>query len=192
MDKSALNIIAYYQEQAPVDVFAIIEELGIELDVYPFGKDLSGLAGYIENDEGLFTIGVNAFDHLVRQRFTAAHELGHYLYHRSLIGDGVDDTRAYRSLPGGKFSNSNIRPMHERQANQFAANLLMPKRLISRLKRRGLRTPAQLANALQVSRPAMRIQLGLPPEPLDDEDGDFVLEDDEFDQVWEEPNFRRR
>lgn len=44
-----------------------------------------------------FLITVAANDPLTRQRFTLAHELGHYMLHRTLIGDGLDDDRAYRS-----------------------------------------------------------------------------------------------
>lgn len=163
MDKSSpLNVIKSYWNTAPVDVFAIIRELGIELGFFkPRTVDLARLSGYIESSTAGYRIGINAADHLVRQRFTAAHELAHYIYHRPLIGDGVDDDRAYRSTPGGIYYNEKIGRVQETQANQFAANLLMPSHLIKELKHKGFFEPDALAEKLFVSKPAMRIRLGL-------------------------------
>ena len=44
-----------------------------------------------------YRIVVNSGHNRVRRRFTAAHELGHYVYHRDLIGDGIYDDAAYRT-----------------------------------------------------------------------------------------------
>ena len=89
------------------------------------------------------------------------HELGHFIYHRNLLGAGVGDTRAYRA-EGTRFPNAAIRPVHERQANSFAANLLMPHASINALRVQGVTTVPDLAERLQVSQDAMRIRLGLP------------------------------
>jgi len=59
--------------------------------------------------------------------FTLAHELGHFVLNRSLVKNGVDDTTQYRSTPRGEIYNTVIKVEHERQANSFAANFLMPK-----------------------------------------------------------------
>lgn len=165
MDKSALEVIKKYWYTAPVDVYAIIRALNIELVFPNLLESMGQLSGYIEKSDGRYRIGVNGSDHEVRQRFTAAHELGHFIYHRHLIDAGVDDDRLYRSMPGGKYYNTNIGDSQERQANQFAANLLMPTHLLKDLKNRGFNLPADLAAELNVSKPAMRIRLGLPPDP---------------------------
>ena len=65
-----------------------------------------------------------------RRRFTAAHELGHYLLHRDLIDGRVHLDRLY-SDGGHDNPYAPLSPPHEVQANQFAADLLMPA---SRLK----------------------------------------------------------
>ncbi len=157
MDKSAIKVIEQYWNTAPVDVFSIIKDMGLVFERFPMEDNLSG---YIQNTGSGYTIAVNSNHYLVRQRFTAAHELGHYIYHRHLIGDGVDDNRAYRSAEGGKFYNTLIGPRQETQANQFAANLLMPQHLIAALKKQGHRDPDLLAEMLAVSKPAIRIHLG--------------------------------
>jgi hypothetical protein len=59
---------------------------------------------------------------LGRKRFTAAHELGHFLLHRERMGAWIaDTTETVVESDGG----SDLREM-ERQANYFAATLLMP------------------------------------------------------------------
>jgi Zn-dependent peptidase ImmA (M78 family) len=109
--------------------------------------------------DGGYLITVNAIDSLTRQRFTTAHELGHYMLHRDRIGDGIADDRAYRSTSSSKYRNTRIGPRQETQANTFAANVLMPFDLIERLKREGYSTPGELAKRLAVSEQAMSIRL---------------------------------
>lgn len=56
-----------------------------------------------------------------RQRFTVAHELGHFILHRDEMGRFVADTKDLISEDGGEKAAD-----MERQANRFAAELLMP------------------------------------------------------------------
>jgi len=65
-------------------------------------------------DRGI--ISVNPHSMPARQRFSIAHELGHWAYHRG-------ETVACRSIDIGGFSRAN--PV-ERAADQYAADLLMP------------------------------------------------------------------
>lgn len=180
------DIIKKYWDDAPVDVFEIIRQAGLKLEFQPVENDLSG---WVEKEgPGEYSIGVNARHSPARQRFTAAHELGHLIYHRDLIGRGVDDNRLYRSERGGKFYNTNITSSHETQANRFAANLLMPQHLIDRLYKSAepgqKPTPKDYADFLGVSEDAMRIRLNLPKSSELD-----VGDDDEPDPPWSEPRF---
>jgi hypothetical protein len=160
--KDILAIVRKYWGAAPVDVFAILEELGLG----PSRRRLPGnISGAIERVGGDgFLVVVNDGQSKTRQRFTAAHELGHYIYHRDLLGKGVGDTLAYRAQ-GTEWPNEHITPTQERQANNFAANLLMPNHLIEVLRAEGVTRPEQMAQRLEVSEAAMRIRLGLPVEP---------------------------
>ena len=77
-----------------INIELLIRNSGILLDRK---ADLdSEIAGQIEflPDEKMHKISVNKNDHYYRQRFTMAHELGHYFFHRDLIGSGIDDTIA--------------------------------------------------------------------------------------------------
>lgn len=154
-----LTLIDRYSTSIPVPVFQILQDLGLGPDRRPLNDNVSG---WIERrDDGRYGVVINSSHPLTRQRFTAAHELGHYIYHRALLGAGVGDNRAYRAI-GTPLPNSAIRPVHERQANSFAANLLMSQAAIAALRAEGVTGHVAVAERLGVSQDAMRIRLGLP------------------------------
>jgi len=155
-----IEIINRYRKNAPVDVHGIASSLGIRIHEAFLPENVSGIIERIK--DGNFVITINTFDSKTRKRFTLAHELGHFMLHRSMIGDGIEDDRAYRSTTSGKYRNNLIGPREESQANAFAANVIMPHELIQRLKVEGYTTPEQLADKLQVSVHAMSIRLGVP------------------------------
>lgn len=148
-----MKVIAKHWDSTPVPIDEIIRDIGLPLSHEPMADNISG---YIERRDGSYRIVVNANHAKTRQRFTAAHELGHYIYHRDLLGEGVGDNRAYRT-EGTDRPNANIRPIHERQANSFAANVLMPRH---RLTAVADESTATLASRFGVSQEAMRIRLG--------------------------------
>lgn len=85
----------------------------------------------------------------LRQRFTIAHELGHFI-----LGHGG----AYRDNPVD-FSIVNHDPL-EIAANRFAAELLMPEDVLRFLiVNKEISDIARLANDLQVSQIAMKYRL---------------------------------
>lgn len=148
-----MKVIAKHWDSTPVPIDEIIREIGLPLGYEALADNISG---YIERQNGSYRIVVNSNHAPTRRRFTAAHELGHYVFHRDLLGEGVGDNRAYRT-EGTERPNANIRPIHERQANSFAANVLMPRH---RLMNVGHETTAALAERFGVSQEAMRIRLG--------------------------------
>ena len=108
----------YYAE-----VVTIAENLGFKVFNVNF-KD-NNVSGYIEVDADApenNKISVNASHCDARKRFTIAHEIGHYvLEHLN------SDCKKYRKIDYDNNDNSS----EERQANKFAATLLMPKKMIS-------------------------------------------------------------
>jgi hypothetical protein len=153
-----LTVVKKYADMAPVNVYAIIRELGLELYFVRMPQSISGRIRRI--DGGRFAIDINSSHSKTRQRFTAANELGHFIYHRDLLGKGVGATVAFRS-EDTDLPNPHITITHERQANTFAANLLMPNNLIARIRSQGITSPKDLAEALGVSEDALRIKLGI-------------------------------
>jgi Zn-dependent peptidase ImmA (M78 family) len=125
--KDQMEKIRTFLTKAPVPVEQILRNLGAEVE-----RDArlpAGISGQIKRVGDTFKVSSSNAEHYFRQRFTLAHELGHLVLHRSLIGEGVDDDTKYRSTDT-TFYNSNIDIDHERQANSFAASLLMPEDLL--------------------------------------------------------------
>lgn len=91
-----------------------------------------GISGLIQREGDGYAIKVAGSEHVYRQRFTMAHEIGHFLLHRSLLDaeGGTNDNTMYRNDINGRAYNSQIEDIHERQANSFAANLLMPEQAV--------------------------------------------------------------
>lgn len=163
-----IHAIKRAQEQAPVDVHGLARDLDVRVHEAWLDKDVSG--ELVPLRDGRFQVNLNADHTRQRRRFTLAHELGHFVHHRHLIGTGIGDDRAYRSTGAGKYHNTAIGPREETEANRFASNLLMPQHLINALMAEGFTTPEQLAEKLDVSVPAMRVRQGLParsvPQPV--------------------------
>ncbi len=156
MKKSEMSIVARHMTKAPVDLDAIFGELGITYE--PIWMDEA--SGSISRDGDTFIVNVNALESKVRQRFTAAHELAHYLLHRDLMGDGkrmhrhVDTLYAKGDQPGDVIFNRS----HEIEANRIAAQIIMPKKLVEQEYGKG-QDVADLASKFGVSKPAMEIRL---------------------------------
>ena len=152
-------ILRYGIIEPPVPVDKIAEGEGVEIIR---SKAQGNEAGFALRDNGRKIIGVNAGNHPLRQRFTIAHELGHLALHpgKVLIVDPsvrVNLRNEVSSL-GTDFE--------EIQANVFAAELLMPRTLITRLvpelasaTSSHENTVTSLAGLFQVSKEAMSYRL---------------------------------
>lgn len=150
-----MQIVKRYSESFPVAVDALIRELGISYFEIPMQPENSGR---IDNDGDRFSITVNATEGPQRRRFTAAHELGHYLLHRDLIPPGGHADRLFNAT-GYEDTHTAITPVHEVQANQFAANLLMPASYLRANYDKSRDNFSELARLCAVSGKAMKIRL---------------------------------
>lgn len=147
--------------QAPVDVEKLAIRVGAKVSYEPFEGDLSGV---LVKDHGSVVIGVNSSHPNTRQRFTIAHECGHLLLKH--IGDiFVDQTVAVMKRDG---RSSMAIDQQEIEANRFAAELLMPEKMIvEAVKRRQQKKTdisasqiiSELADEFQVSPQAMEYRL---------------------------------
>jgi len=148
--------------RVPVDVAALARRHGIT--IYAAGFQQPNVAGAIQNIAGRGILWVNQLDPPVRQRFTIAHELGHWFLGHLQKGQAVTDSSAafgqglaFRTVPAAAPL-----PPRERAANHFAAALLMPRPLLLEWVDRDPRyltnlTP--LARTFDVSVQALRIRL---------------------------------
>lgn len=129
--------------EPPVPVRYIASKLGIR--IHPklrLGADGKMFASL---DPPAAEIWIDAMDPEVRQRFTLAHEIGHLMMHP--LGE------VYRG-GGSGWSRT------EREANHFAANLLMPEWMVRRQAVTTGLNEISLSLIFDVSSVAMSIQLG--------------------------------
>ena len=113
-------LLRYDVEEPPVPVDDIAIGEGLQVVYHDLEDDVSGLL--VRQDDAAF-IGVNVKHHENRQRFTIAHELGHYMLHRDELAVFVDDLLVqFRS----DRAASDFDP-REAEANHFAASLLLPR-----------------------------------------------------------------
>ena len=112
----------------PVKVNQIAKSAGIKIQYSPLDDELSGMAFYKDD---IAVIGVNARHHVRRQRFTIAHEIGHFELHDEVLRKGMHVDKFITMLNRDPNSASGTISI-ELEANQFAAELLMPKALVLR------------------------------------------------------------
>lgn len=136
----------------PVDVYAIARQLHIDVFLTAFTQeDGEDVAGSIEIEDGIPVIYVKNGDSPKRQRFTIAHELGHLCNGHLSDSDKIIDNAECR-----RSSEWNPR---EQQANQFAAELLMPAKFLEQAIKSGIKDCYSLALLFNVSQPAMAYRL---------------------------------
>jgi Zn-dependent peptidase ImmA (M78 family) len=109
---------------APVDVESVARRLGILVRRTPTDDDISGFL--LRHPGGQAIIGVNTLHHPNRQRFTIAHEIGHFILHQQQVH--ID--RAVVKLRDRASSQGD--DDEEVEANGFAAELLMPVEFLGR------------------------------------------------------------
>lgn len=110
------DVLEMYGGSFPVDPQEICKNIGIEVML----TELNGLSGKLETREDENKpplILVNKNEPATRQRFTVAHELGHYFLGH---GNSPREDTEFNLTPA-------VRKPEEIAANDFAAKLLMPK-----------------------------------------------------------------
>ena len=108
----------------PIPIESIVQSLGIKLIAHDLGNDTSGVL-IVQGESA--TIGYNQNESKVRNRFTIAHELGHFVLHKNAKG-GLFVDKSFTVKFRGNNPLSSYK--EEREANQFAACILMPEHLL--------------------------------------------------------------
>jgi Zn-dependent peptidase ImmA (M78 family) len=157
VDRLNINVV-------PIDVNTVARSLGLQIVYLELPEDISGLL--ISKDQSA-TICVREGEPLVRQRFTIAHEIGHFcMRHQFESGAHVERVHVDEGWKVTARSNSKstgVDPI-EVEANQFAGALLMPSRILKdRANKLGTQfhdeQVSDLAREFKVSEQAMAIRL---------------------------------
>ena len=153
IETAAEELLAKFDiKRIPIPIEEVARALDIRISRAP-SRDFSGL---LIRKDGHALIGVNSNEAPVRQRFTVAHELGHFILHPRQ--DAFVDFRIDRNT-------KEVKPPHERHADMFAAALLMPRKSLLRDFRRLAKdgysedVTLKLAKQYSVSEDAMRFRL---------------------------------
>jgi Zn-dependent peptidase ImmA (M78 family) len=147
--------------RVPVAIDVVAHRLQLSTAAAALGENVSGM---LVVEDGRGAIAYNATHALVRQRFTIAHEIGHYLLHlKKKQGSQLFIDRNVTFRRDETSSTGDDR--EEVEANQLGAALLMPRELVQlEIKRHGLDLDDEeaisfLAKRFQVSAAAMTNRL---------------------------------
>lgn len=143
----------------PVDLITLANREGIKVHNAKFSDE--GISGMLAKRGSATTMLINQSDPPNRKRFSIAHELGHHFLHLLEDGEFVDNEVDLFRFTEPSESNS---PEYEHrrmevQANQFAAALLMPARLVEEVFQEVTKDLSELARYFKVSEEAMGYRL---------------------------------
>jgi len=120
------------QRIPPISMSKIAQNFGIKILETSMPKP--EVSGFItKEDDGQICIYVNENDSFTRQRFTMAHELAHFYLHCK-DKDDADDKKGildFVRFRNGEYDYESM--AEEREANAFAAELLVPFRALKEL-----------------------------------------------------------
>lgn len=137
----------------PVNVEQIAGILGFR--VVPYDFDDPTISGMLVMEDEVRAIAVNRAQHRHRQRFTVAHEIGHFLAGHEDY-DAADFMEHKKFYLDGSFATHDPK---EQEANEFAAELLMPSHMLKYDVAAGIKDAKRLAERYEVSEQALWIQL---------------------------------
>ncbi len=150
-EKMASDLIVEFKE-APIKLFPIAEKLNLEIIPYDdFPNDVSAL---LLKQKERSIIGVNTKHSKTRQRFSIAHEIGHYVlaHYKESYLDLTDIYEDANNL------HSSLKDFEEKEANCFASELLIPAGMITKDFKK-LKDAPSLAEQYEVSDQALWIKL---------------------------------
>lgn len=150
--KAAERILEFTEiDQPPVVPRRVADRLNVPVYDWLFPDEISGI--FVSYND-VVCIGVNEHHPYVRQRFTIAHELGHLVFGsgRELFVDFLEADMVARD-------EDKTRRSLETKANQFAADLLMPREWIRKDVRHYDFDVTLLAKRYEVSEQALWFRL---------------------------------
>jgi Zn-dependent peptidase ImmA (M78 family) len=158
----------------PVNIERLIKGQGIYLNKNAKPDEIGALngarrtsngevIGEIRRDGDGYQILILGSDHYYRKRFTMAHELGHFILHKNKL----DKLRIISD--SDRYQAEGITSEEEAEANEFAANILMPEDKIREIfaetmanqQKDESKTVEEMSKMFQVSPKAMKLRLYL-------------------------------
>ena len=144
-----------WDKLSPIDPFSIAKKNGIKV---LFSNLPQSISGSIERDsDGNVTIYISNREPKLRQKFTCAHELGHFFQQEYK----ANRKKTLRNNDTYLFveNREQKQDISEIFADEFAGNLLMPEAMIIAILKRKPSSVVEIANKLEMSIQATSIRL---------------------------------
>ena len=132
----------YSVENPPVSIHEIAKSEGFIIKLLDQPKEFSGIL-----HRETKSIGVNQNHHMYRQRFSIAHEMGHYYLEHP-------EVRKLNYLDNG----DELKKIYDAEADEFAGEILVPREMLKK-KVKQHKTVGELATRFFVSTTVMSIQI---------------------------------
>jgi len=141
--KAARETLAKYGlTTPPFDPEAIAEAMNVNVVYTRFGGAHGGaISGFLQFDPPQIVINLDQQPN--RKTFTIAHELGHYVLHQDYAR-----SQNYQVMPRNNYYGEQ-KPDEEKEADVFAAHLLVPMRALQRYQ--DVASTSELARLFAVS-----------------------------------------
>lgn len=143
--QSILNAVYRDGIVYPINVETVADKLGLKVHYKALPDHISG---FFAAEDNAFGIVVNSNHHTNRQRFTLAHEIGHYVSYK--MQNKSDDIIEPRDVIASQGTNP-----EEVFANKFAAALLMP---MDELRNKSVESDSALSAYFMVSESAIKFR----------------------------------
>lgn len=127
-----------FVSDAPVPIVEIARNYGLLVKEVDLGNFGDRVAGFIDPLQKI--IYVNEKDKPARQAFTVAHELAHWIMHKNKLHSQPDKYAVLYRMPLGAKTEDEV----EKEANAFAARLLVPRDLLNKYKNSNIATVAKI------------------------------------------------
>ena len=117
-----------YFDTPPVDIRKLLDNYGIVIHEKAFPLKHASISGFVvfaDSDKTTPVFVINRADTDDRKKFTLAHEFGHWILHREELSNDPSLSVLYKSPLGSETTD----PI-EVEANQFAAQLLVPDAML--------------------------------------------------------------
>lgn len=147
-----LRELCWQEGSFPVDPVTIAKRMGLKVLESPLPDDVSGALIKDAGKDPLILLDLDDSDN--RKRFSCAHELGHYISRNQQS----EEEESYEYLDLRSALSSTGSDPEEVYANQFAAELLMPRSKVSALHKQKLPL-FEMALRLGVSQSAIKFRL---------------------------------
>lgn len=138
-----------YKSCIPVPIVDIANDLGLKVFNTSSLKDSQ--SGLINKENGEYIVYVNSAHSAVRKRFTIAHEVAHFvLKYFERLGDDHYIDNKQPLFREDKVEDSSVKRKMEIEANEMAAELLMPEKEFKEVWEKA-NTPEEVAKKFNVS-----------------------------------------